>query len=211
MEKSKDNEKMNEIKPEKKRKFFERFSTFDIVLIAMIIGIWYALQQLWYGLCQLFPPIYYWIPMVVLYELLVLPFVIVGGTLINKRFTILLLFILHGLISIVLYGIIFGGFECLVDIISGAAIELFLLTTGNYLKRPLQGGMALVIRAIIYYPISLLITAYVTYIGYAEMVEYMYLIPFGLFILLNILLGAGCGFAGGLYGYYLGKKAKESI
>ena len=39
---------MSEMKTEQEKGFFSRFATFDLVLIAIFVGVWYGVQQIWF-------------------------------------------------------------------------------------------------------------------------------------------------------------------
>ena len=51
----------------------------------------------------------------------------------------------------------------------------------------------------------------VTYPEYVAFVEFFFGVPYGLFIVLNVLVGVIFGFVAGILGYRIGLKVKEAI
>ena len=196
--------------------FFTRFATFDLVVIAIFVGLWYGLQQvLFVGIVAVPAPIS-WIVSVILYELLAMTLVMLAATIIKKGGTVFLIFFLHGLLEVVLFPNIFSLVGLVADIMPGILIEVFFYATGGYpggpwaLQSTIKTGIGATFRALVTYPFQLLLLT-VTFPEYVEFVEFFYGINYGVFIILNVVIGVIFGFIAGILGYSIGQKVKEAI
>jgi len=195
---------------EQEKGFFKRFATFDLVVIAIFVGVWYGVQQIWFiGLAAIPAPLS-WVVSVIVYELLAMTLVLLAATIIRKSGTVFLIFFLHGLLEVVLFPNIFSVIGLVSDIIPGALIEAFFYITGGYPNNSLKAGIGACLRAIVFYPFQLLLLT-VTYPEYVAFVEFFFGVPYGVFIVLNVIVGVIFGFIAGIIGYRIGLKVKEAI
>ena len=201
---------MSEMKTEQEKGFFSRFATFDLVLIAIFVGVWYGVQQIWFiGIAAIPAPVS-WIFSIILYELLALTLVMLAATVIKKGGTVFLIFFLHGLLEVVIFPNIFSVIGLASDIMPGVLIEVFFYITGGYPNSSLKSGIGACLRAIVFYPFQLLMIA-ITYPEYPEIVLFFYGLPYGLYIVLSVVIGVVVGFIAGILGYRIGLKVKEAI
>lgn len=201
---------MSKIETDQEKGFFKRFATFDLVVIAILVGVWYGVQQIWFiGLAAIPAPVS-WVVSVVVYELLAMTLVLLAATVVRKGGTVFLIFFLHGLLEVVLFPNIFSVIGLVSDIMPGVLIEAFFYFTGGYPNNYLKSGIGASLRSIIFYPFQLLLLT-ITYPEYVEFVEFFFGVPYGLFIVLNVILGVIFGFIAGIIGYRIGLKVKEAI
>jgi hypothetical protein len=190
--------------------FFKRFATFDLVVIAILVGVWYGVQQIWFiGLAAIPAPIS-WIVSIIVYELLALTLVLLAATIIRKGGTVFLIFFLHGLLEVVLFPNIFSVIGLASDIIPGVLIETFFYVTGGYPDNSLKAGIGASLRAIVFYPFQLGMLT-ITYPEYVAIVEFFFGLPYGVYIILSVIVGVIVGFIAGIIGYRIGLKVKEAI
>ena len=121
--------------------FFKRFATFDLVVIAILVGAWYGLQQIWFIGRAAIPAPVSWIVSGIAYTLFAMILVLLAATIIRKGGTVFLIFFLHGLLEVVLFPNIFSVIGLASDIIPGALIEAFFYFTGGYPNNSLKAGI----------------------------------------------------------------------
>lgn len=196
--------------------FFKRFATFDLVVIAIFVGVWYGLQQvLFVGVAAVPAPIS-WVLSVIFYELLAMTLVMLAATIIRKGGTVFLIFFLHGLLEVVLFPNIFSLVGLVADVLPGILIEVFFYGTSGYPSGPwamtssVKTGLGATLRALVTYPFQLLLLT-ITFPEYVEFVEFFYGFNYGVFIILNVVIGVIFGFIAGIIGYSIGQKVREAI
>ncbi|MFX1521758.1 MAG: hypothetical protein ACFFCD_17775 [Promethearchaeota archaeon] len=201
---------MSEMENDQEKGFFKRFATFDLVVIAILVGVWYGVQQIWFiGLAAVPAPIS-WIVSIVVYELLAMTLVLLAATVVRKGGTVFLIFFLHGLLEVVIFPNIFSVIGLVSDVIPGVLIEAFFYITGGYPNTLIKSGIGGCLRSIVFYPFQLLLLT-ITYPEYVAFVEFFFGVPYGLFIVLNVIVGVIFGFIAGIIGYRIGLKVKEAI
>jgi hypothetical protein len=195
---------------EQEKGFFKRFATFDLVVIAILVGVWYGVQQIWFIGLAAIPAPFSWVVSIIVYELLSLTLVLLAATIIRKGGTVFLIFFLHGLLEVVLFPNIFSVIGLASDIIPGVLIETFFYVTGGYPNNSLKAGIGACLRAIVFYPFQLGMLT-ITYPEYVAFVEFFFGLSYGVYILLNVIIGVIVGFVAGIIGYRIGLKVKEAI
>jgi hypothetical protein len=201
---------MSEMENDKEKGFFKRFATFDLVVIAILVGVWYGVQQIWFiGLAAVPAPIS-WIVSIIVYELLAMTLVLLAATVVRKGGTVFLIFFLHGLLEVVIFPNIFSVIGLVSDVIPGVLIEAFFYIAGGYPNNHLKSGIGGCLRSIVFYPFQLLLLT-ITYPEYVAFVEFFFGVPYGVFIVLNVIVGVIFGFIAGIMGYRIGLKVKEAM